>query len=84
MPSGNLGDLDTNYLTFPRNVRFNVTCDGVDEFTKAARLSARDGVDTIKVNVSGDRDWGRMHADDTVTVRNASLPRLWKWRTPVA
>lgn len=67
-PSGNLGDLDTNYLTFPRNVRFTVTCDGADEFTKAARLGARDGVDTIKVNVSGDRDWGHMHADDTVTV----------------
>jgi imidazolonepropionase-like amidohydrolase len=67
-PSGNLGDLDNNYLAFPRNVRFTVTCDGVDEFTKAARLAARDGVDTIKVNVSGDRDWGHMHADDTVTV----------------
>lgn len=67
-PSGNLGDLDTNYLTFPRNVRFTVTCDGADEFTKAARLAARDGVDTIKINVSGDRDWGHMHADDTVTV----------------
>lgn len=67
-PSGNLGDLDTNYLSFPRSVRFTVTCDGADEFTKAARLAARDGVDTIKVNVSGDRDWGHMHADDTVTV----------------
>jgi imidazolonepropionase-like amidohydrolase len=67
-PSGNLGDLDNNYLTFPRNVRFTVTCDGADEFTKAARLAARDGVDTLKVNVSGDRDWGHMHADDTVTV----------------
>jgi imidazolonepropionase-like amidohydrolase len=67
-PSGNLGDLDNNYLTFPRNVRFTVTCDGADEFTKAARLAARDGVDTIKVNVSGDRDWGHMHADDSVTV----------------
>ena len=62
-PSGNLGDLDNNYLTFPRNVRFTVTCDGADEFTRAARLAARDGVDTIKVNVSGDRDWGHMHAD---------------------
>jgi hypothetical protein len=54
-PSGNLGDLDNNYMAFPRNVRFTVTCDGVDQFTKAARLAARDGVDTIKVNVSGDR-----------------------------
>jgi imidazolonepropionase-like amidohydrolase len=67
-PTGNLGDLDTNYLTFPRNLRFSIACDGADAFMKAARLAARDGVDTIKVNVSGDRDWGHMHADDTVTV----------------
>lgn len=67
-PSGNLGDMDNNYFEFPRNVRFTVTCDGADAFTRAARLAARDGVDTIKVNVSGDRDWGHMHADDTVTV----------------
>ncbi len=67
-PTGNLGDLDTNYLTFPRNLRFSVACDGADGFMRAARLAARDGVDTIKVNVSGDRDWGHMHADDTVTV----------------
>jgi len=67
-PSGNLGDLDNNYITHPRSMRFTVTCDGPDEFLKAARLAARDGVDTLKVNVSGDRDWGHMHADDTVTV----------------
>jgi imidazolonepropionase-like amidohydrolase len=67
-PTGNLGDLDTNYFEFPRNVRFSVACDGADAFMRAARLAARDGVDTIKVNVSGDRDWGHMHADDTVTV----------------
>ncbi|MFO1248767.1 MAG: amidohydrolase family protein [Alphaproteobacteria bacterium] len=67
-PTGNLGDLDTNYLEFPRNLRFSVACDGADSFMKTARLAARDGVDTIKVNVSGDRDWGHMHADDTVTV----------------
>ena len=67
-PTGNLGDLDTNYMEIPRTLRFSVACDGADNFMKAARLAARDGVDTIKVNVSGDRDWGHMHADDTVTV----------------
>lgn len=67
-PTGNLGDLDTNYMTIPRTLRFSVAADGADEFLRAARLAARDGVDTIKVNVSGDRDWGHMHADDTVTV----------------
>ena len=67
-PSGNLGDIDNNYLQLPRSLAFAITADGVDEFTKAARLAARDGVDNIKINVSGDRDWGHMHADDTTTV----------------
>lgn len=67
-PSGNLGDLDSNYLTLPRSLRFTVTADGAEEFRRAARFAARDGVDNIKVNVSGDRDWGHMHADDTITV----------------
>lgn len=67
-PSGNLGDIDTNYLQLPRSLAFAITADGADEFTKAARLAARDGVDNLKVNVSGDRDWGHMHADDQTTV----------------
>ena len=67
-PSGNLGDLNNNYLELPRSVAFTITCDGADEFTKQARLAARDGVDNIKINVSGDRDWGHMHADDRTTV----------------
>ncbi len=67
-PSGNLGDIDNNYLQLPRSLAFAITADGADEFTKAARLAARDGVDNLKINVSGDRDWGHMHADDTTTV----------------
>ena len=67
-PSGNLGDLNNNYLELPRSICFTITCDGPDEFTKQARLAARDGVDNIKINVSGDRDWGHMHADDKTTV----------------
>jgi imidazolonepropionase-like amidohydrolase len=60
-PSGNLGDLDTLELTFPPQVRFAVTCDSADAFRAACRFAAREGVDTFKVNVSGDRgfdDWG--------------------------
>ncbi|MEZ5669980.1 MAG: amidohydrolase family protein [Alphaproteobacteria bacterium] len=67
-PSGNLGDANTNYLTLPRAIAFTVIADGADAFTEAGRLAARDGVDTLKVNVSGDRDYGRMHAYSTVTV----------------
>jgi imidazolonepropionase-like amidohydrolase len=67
-PSGNLGDLNNNYLELPRSVAFTITVDGEQEFTKASRLAARDGVDNLKINVSGDRDWGYMHADDKTTV----------------
>jgi imidazolonepropionase-like amidohydrolase len=67
-PTGNLGDLNSSYLELPRSVCFTITCDGAAEFTKEARLAARDGVDNIKINVSGDRDWGHMHADDRTTV----------------
>ncbi len=67
-PTGNLGDLNSSYLELPRSVCFTVTCDGAAEFTRQARLAARDGVDNIKINVSGDRDWGHMHADDRTTV----------------
>jgi imidazolonepropionase-like amidohydrolase len=60
-PSGNLGDLDTIEFSLPPQVRFAVTCDSADAFRAACRMAARDGVDTFKVNVSGDRgfyDWG--------------------------
>ncbi len=60
-PSGNLGDLDTDYMTLPEAVRFTVTCDSPDAFRQACRRAARNGVDTFKVNVSGDRgfeEWG--------------------------
>jgi imidazolonepropionase-like amidohydrolase len=60
-PSGNLGDLDTIELSLPPQVRFAVTCDSPDAFRAACRIAAREGVDTFKINVSGDRgfsDWG--------------------------
>jgi imidazolonepropionase-like amidohydrolase len=60
-PSGNLGDLDNRELTLPATMRFAVTCNSPDAFREACRFAARDGVDTFKINVSGDRgfeDWG--------------------------
>jgi len=67
-PTGNLGDLNSSYLELPRSLAFTITCDGATEFTRQARLAARDGVDNIKINVSGDRDWGHINADDRTTV----------------
>ncbi len=60
-PSGNLGDLDNRELTLPATMRFAVTCNSPDAFREACRFAARDGVDTFKINVSGDRgfeEWG--------------------------
>jgi imidazolonepropionase-like amidohydrolase len=69
-PSGNLGDLDTRYMTIPPQLRFAVTCDSPDAFRAACRAAARDGVDTFKINVSGDRgfeEWGAGTADTVMT-----------------
>ena len=76
-PSGNLGDANSNYLTWPRAIAFTVIANGPEAFVEAARFAARDGVDTLKVNVSGDRDFDTMHAYSTVTViREAELEAL--------
>ncbi|MEO7370012.1 MAG: amidohydrolase family protein, partial [Ilumatobacteraceae bacterium] len=67
-PTGNLGDLDLAHLPIPEASRFACICDGPEAFRLAARRFAREGVDILKVNVSGDRDWGYMGADATTTL----------------
>lgn len=67
-PTGNLGDLDQAHLPIPERARFACICDGADAFRQAARRFAREGVDILKVNVSGDRDWGHMGADANATL----------------
>ncbi len=67
-PSGNLGDLDTIELSLPPQVRFAVTCDSPDAFRAACRFAAREGVDTFKVNVSGDRGFDAWGAGTDATV----------------
>lgn len=67
-PTGNLGDLDQAHFPIPESARFAYVCDGPEAFRLAARLFAREGVDILKVNVSGDRDWGHMGADATTTL----------------
>ncbi len=67
-PTGNLGDLDNIYLSLPPSVRFAVTCDSPDAFRAACRRAARDGVDTFKINVSGDRGFEAMGAGTDATV----------------
>ncbi len=69
-PSGNLGDLDTMDVALPPNVRFTVPCNSPDEFRRACRVAAREGVDIFKVNVSGDRgfeEWGAGSESTVIT-----------------
>lgn len=67
-PTGNLGDLDTLYWSLPPQVRFTVPCDSPDAWRAACREAAREGVDTFKVNVSGDRGFEPWGAGTAATV----------------
>jgi imidazolonepropionase-like amidohydrolase len=56
--SGGLGDVRLWHL---HRETFAVVCDGPDEFRKFARQMCREGVDTLKINPSGDEfvPWAR-------------------------
>ena len=62
-PTGNLGDAGRRHMY---RETFGIVCDGHDEFLKAARECARDGVDTLKINPSGDQTMPLAKATDTV------------------
>ena len=49
--TGGLGDPSLAHL---ERHNFGYVCDGADEFRRAARLFVREGVDTLKINISGD------------------------------
>ena len=75
-PTGNLGDLDQAHFPIPESARFAYICDGPDAFRLAARRFAREGVDILKVNVSGDRDWGHMVRRQTTLIDDDELEAL--------
>ncbi|NQV99975.1 MAG: amidohydrolase family protein [Rhodospirillales bacterium] len=62
-PTGNLGDCGRRHQ---HRSTFGLVCDGYDEYLKAARECARDGVDTLKINPSGDQLMPLGKATDTV------------------
>jgi imidazolonepropionase-like amidohydrolase len=49
--SAGLGDVNLMHM---QRSTFSIICDGADEFRKAARVMVREGVDTLKINPSGD------------------------------
>jgi len=58
--TGNLGDVARRHMY---RETFGLVCDGADAFRKAARECSRDGVDTLKINPSGDyaMPWAKAH-----------------------
>lgn len=58
--TGGLGDPSLSHI--PRE-NFGYICDGADQFRRAARYFLREGVDTLKINISGDEGvpWARAH-----------------------
>jgi imidazolonepropionase-like amidohydrolase len=61
--TGGLGDPSFLHL---RRENFGWVCNGADEFRASARLMCREGVDTLKINISGDDAVPAAKATDTV------------------
>ena len=61
--TGGLGDVRRAHMY---RETFAEICDGPDEFRKAARTACREGVDTLKINPSGDEFIPFARADMTV------------------
>ncbi len=62
-PTAGLGDVR---LYHRHRETFAVICDGVEEFRKTARMYVREGVDTLKINPSGDEFVPHARAEQTV------------------
>lgn len=63
--TGGLGDARLSHL-YREN--FGLICDGADEFRRTARQMCREGVDTLKINISGDDAIPGAKARDTVMI----------------
>ncbi len=61
--TGGLGDVRQSHM---HHETFAICCDGPDEFRRASREMCREGVDTLKINPSGDEFIPFARADMTV------------------
>jgi imidazolonepropionase-like amidohydrolase len=64
--SGGLGDTNQLHLPYHDTPAFAWVVNGPAEIQRAARLLAREGVDLLKINVSGDHGTSSASAEDTV------------------
>jgi imidazolonepropionase-like amidohydrolase len=68
-PTAGLGDVR---LYHRHRETFAVICDGADDFRKTARMFVREGVDTLKINPSGDEFVPHARAEQTVMTARRS------------
>jgi imidazolonepropionase-like amidohydrolase len=61
--AGGLGDVN---LYHHERDTFAIVCNGADEFRRVAREMCREGVDTLKINISGDAGTSSAPATETV------------------
>jgi imidazolonepropionase-like amidohydrolase len=64
--TGGLGDENRLHLPYDDSPTFCVVADGPDEIRRVARTLAREGVDLLKLNISGDGGTSSAGADVTV------------------
>jgi len=64
--TGGLGDENKLHLPYDDSPTFCVVADGPDEIRRVARTFAREGVDLLKLNISGDGGTSSAGADVTV------------------
>src|ERR1700741_892707 len=62
-PTAGLGDVRLRHM---HRETFAIVCDGAEEFRKTAREMVREGVDTLKINPSGDEFVPHSRAHQTV------------------
>ena len=64
--TGGLGDTNRLHLPHHATPTFCWVCDGPDEIRRACRTLAREGVDLLKLNVSGDQGTSSAPSEQTV------------------
>jgi imidazolonepropionase-like amidohydrolase len=64
--TGGLGDVNQSHLPHLENSAFSWVADGPDEIRRIARILVREGVDLLKLNISGDPGQASAQARETV------------------
>ncbi len=64
--TGGLGDTNLMHLPYLGNPSFTLVADGPDEIRKICRTLVREGVDLLKLNISGDEFVPHARAEETV------------------